>query len=801
MSSKNCVFVLWSLVLFQCSVTAQTSFNTEVTVTEVGKGWSGNSVNTVVFRKNSLASYKNTQFTGYYDADGFVVLGKRNIGENNWQLKRTAYKGNIKDAHNSISIAIDGDGYLHMAWDHHANPLRYAKSKEPLSLELTPMMPMLNKDEQKVTYPEFYKMPNGDLLFFYRDGASGNGNMVLNKYDVQQKQWSRLQTNLIDGENKRNAYWQACVDAKGAIHISWVWRETPDVASNHDMSYAVSKDGGVTWLRSNGQKYVLPVTMATAEKVLTIPPKSELINQTSMSTDAKGNPIIAGYWNDAKGIPQYHVIYKTTKGWAVKDLAFRTTDFSLSGAGTKKIPISRPQIISIESGKTKNAAVIFRDEERGNKVSVAYGELNSKSTWKLVDLLQTNTGSWEPSYDIELWKQQKQLHLFVQDVQQGDGEGVLKVEPQPVRVVEWLPLATKKQAEQIAKKNELLQIIQTVNNYWQKANPVHGRAFWDNAAYHTGNMEAYVLTKDEAYKNYCEAWSVKNQWQGAKSTNKAEWKFNYGEKDEYVLFGDWQICFQTYIDLYNLQPQEEKIARAKEVMNYQVSTSENKYWWWADGLYMVMPVMTKMYKLTGDKIYLDKLYEYYSYANSIMYDDEEKIYYRDAKYVYPKHKSANGKKDFWARGNGWVFAGLAKVLQDLPKDDAHYNEYVEKFKGMAAALKKQQQSEGHWTRSILDTAHAPGYETSGTAFFTYAYLWGMNNGYLNKAEYTSVALKGWGYLKNIAMQPDGKIGYVQPIGERAIPGQVVDKNSTANFGVGAFLLAACEMVRFANVKK
>lgn len=801
MLKKNCVLVLWSLMLLHFSVTAQTSFHTAVTVTEVGKGWAGNSINTVVFRKNSLASYKQTQFISYYDADGFVVLGKRTIGDNNWQLKRTAYKGNIKDAHNSISIAIDGDGYVHMAWDHHGNALRYAKSKEPLSLELTEKMPMTGKDENKVSYPEFYKMPNGDLLFFYRDGASGNGNMVLNKYDVQQKQWSRLQTNLIDGENKRNAYWQACVDVKGAIHLSWVWRESPDVASNHDMSYAVSKDGGVTWQRSNGQKYVLPITMTTAEKVLTIPQKSELINQTSMNADAKGNPIIAGYWNDKNGIPQYHVIYKTKKNWAVKDLAFRTTDFSLSGAGTKKIPISRPQIICIEAGKIKSAALIFRDEERGNKVSVAYGELNIKSTWKLADLLQTSTGSWEPTYDTELWKEQKQLHLFVQDVQQGDGEGVLKVEPQSVSVVEWLPLATKKQAEVIAKKNELLQVIQTVNNYWQKANPVHGRAFWDNAAYHTGNMEAYALTKNEAYKNYSEAWAIKNEWKGAKSNNKVEWKFNYGEKDDYVLFGDWQICFQTYIDLYNLQPEEIKIARAKEVMSYQVSKSENKYWWWADGLYMVMPVMTKMYKLTGDKIYLDKLYEYYTYANSIMYDADEKIYYRDAKYVYPKHKSANGKKDFWARGNGWVFAGLAKVLQDLPKDDAHYNEYLEKFKGMAAALKKQQQSEGHWTRSILDTAHAPGYETSGTAFFTYAYLWGMNNGYLNKAEYASTALKGWSYLKNIAMQPDGKIGYVQPIGERAIPGQVVDKNSTANFGVGAFLLAACEMVRFTEAKK
>jgi rhamnogalacturonyl hydrolase YesR len=313
-------------------------------------------------------------------------------------------------------------------------------------------------------------------------------------------------------------------------------------------------------------------------------------------------------------------------------------------------------------------------------------------------------------------------------------------------------------------------------------------------------MEVYALTGNEDYKNYSHTWSEHNQWKGAKSGNKAEWKYSYGEKDEYVLFGDWQICFQTYIDLNAIEPAAKKVARVKEVMAYQVSTTRNDYWWWADGLYMVMPVMTKMHKLTGEKIYLDKLFEYYSYAKSIMYDSTEKIYYRDAKYVYPKHTTAIGKKDFWARGNGWVFAGLAKVLTDLPKDDIHRNEYIAKFKGMAATLKNTQQAEGYWTRSMMDPAHAPGYETSGTAFFTYGVLWGINNGYLSKKEFLPVAKKGWNYLANIALQPDGRIGYVQPIGERAIPGQVVDKNSTANFGVGAFLLAACEMHRFIEGK-
>jgi rhamnogalacturonyl hydrolase YesR len=172
------------------------------------------------------------------------------------------------------------------------------------------------------------------------------------------------------------------------------------------------------------------------------------------------------------------------------------------------------------------------------------------------------------------------------------------------------------------------------------------------------------------------------------------------------------------------------------------------------------------------------------------------VYYRDAKYVYPKHKTVNGKKDFWARGNGWVFAGLAKVLKDLPKDDAHRGEFIATYKGMAEALKKVQQPQGYWTRSILDSTHAPGPETSGTAFFMYGMLWGFNNGLLSEKEYLPVVIKGWNYLTKVALQPDDKIGYVQPIGERAIPGQVVNQNSTSSFGVGAFLLAACEMYKY-----
>ena len=350
--------------------------------------------------------------------------------------------------------------------------------------------------------------------------------------------------------------------------------------------------------------------------------------------------------------------------------------------------------------------------------------------------------------------------------------------------------ATTKQSK------EVRTIIDKVNTYWQSNNAPEVRAFWDNAAYHTGNMEAYFLTGNDAYREYSEKWAEHNQWKGAKSNDRANWKYSYGESDDYVLFGDWQICFQTYADLYNILPDDKRIRRAREVMEYEMSTPKHDYWWWADGLYMVMPVMTKLHKITGNKQYLDKLYEYITYSDSIMFDPEENLYYRDGKYVYPKHKSANGKKDFWARGDGWVLAGLAKVLKDLPAEYEHRKFFEDRYRNMADAVINSQRPEGYWSRSMLDEEHAPGYETSGTAFFTYGLLWGINNGYLNDPKYLDAAQKGWNYLKNVALQKDGRVGYVQPIGEKAIPGQVVDSKSTANFGVGAFLLAACEYVRF-----
>lgn len=438
------------ITLLFCSLVFLSKAQEKITLLEVGEGWAKNSVNAVIFRKNSLVSFKNYQFIAYYDADAFVVLGKRKEGKSTWELQKTNFKGNASDAHNSISIMVDGDGFLHLSWDHHNNALRYAVSKAPFSLIMGEKQSMTGSTEGNVTYPEFYRLPNGNLLFFYRNGASGKGNLVMNQYDLKTKKWSMVQENLIDGEGKRNAYWQACLDSQGTIHLSWVWRESADVASNHDMAYARSKDGGKTWENSQGIAYQLPITAQNAEYACKIPQKSELINQTSMVADAEGNPYIATYWRPAnESVPQYHVIYLANQQWQVSNLGFRKTPFSLSGVGTKRIPISRPQILAWSSKKnTLSAMLIFRDAERGDKVSTAITTDLSKGNWQIKDISETSVGSWEPTYDTELWQNKGDLHLFVEKVDQADGEGKVNIPAQKVQVLTWKEVKKIKMKEQ-----------------------------------------------------------------------------------------------------------------------------------------------------------------------------------------------------------------------------------------------------------------------------------------------------------------------------------------------------------------
>lgn len=406
-----------------------------IKIVNIENGWARNSINTVIFRHNSITSYKTYQYVAFYDDSANIILAKRQFASTEWEIYKTQYNGNVNDAHNSISIIFDGDGYLHMSWDHHGNPLNYCRSKFSGRLELTDKMTMTDSVEQNVTYPEFDLLLLGNLVFLYRDGTSGKGNLAMNFYDIQSKTWTKLHNNLIDGEGQRNAYWQTTVSEDGTIHLSWVWRESWDVATNHDICYAKSTNEGKSWLNSRGEKYVLPITAETAEYAIRIPQGNELINQTSMYTDSGDHPYIATYWKpEGSQIPQFHLVYYDGTRWNSKQISNRKTAFSLSGGGTKRIPISRPLILM---DKNDTVYIIYRDAERGNLVSVAKCDDLENNIWTTSDLTSFPVGQWEPTYDSELWKSENKLNLFVQNVGQGDSEMLDDVQPQMISVLEY----------------------------------------------------------------------------------------------------------------------------------------------------------------------------------------------------------------------------------------------------------------------------------------------------------------------------------------------------------------------------
>lgn len=405
---------------------------------KVAAGYSASSVNAVVFRRNSLVTFNGSQYIAFYNGSENVIIGKRKLDNDEWLVNHSQYSGNATDAHNVISIMVDGDGYLHMSWDHHGHPLRYAKGIAPGSIVLGEKESMTGSLEDRVTYPEFYKLSNGDLLFFYRDGGSGNGNLVLNRYRTSQKKWERIHNNLLDGEGVRNAYWQIWVDSNDEIHLSWVWRESGNASTNRNIGYAKSTDGGVTWQKSTGEDYFIPIKDGSHEVVWEIPVSSNLINTTSMTADSKGNPYIATYYkpND-DNCTNCYLFYLKDGVWKRSRITNRTLDFDLAGGGTLRIPLSRPQIVCKEKDGKEILIHIYRDEEFGNQIILSKALIEDELVWENISLSEKDMGQWEPTFDSELWKEKQQLHLYGQYVQQVSGDtGNVNSAPSMVSVFE-----------------------------------------------------------------------------------------------------------------------------------------------------------------------------------------------------------------------------------------------------------------------------------------------------------------------------------------------------------------------------
>jgi unsaturated rhamnogalacturonyl hydrolase len=267
-----------------------------------------------------------------------------------------------------------------------------------------------------------------------------------------------------------------------------------------------------------------------------------------------------------------------------------------------------------------------------------------------------------------------------------------------------------------------------------------------------------------------------------------------------LAHADDQAIGQTYLELYQRTHDPAMMAPIRARMDAVMQLPGDPWpedktkplWRWCDALFMAPPVLAKLSAITGDRKYLDFMDRQWWITSNLLYDPNVHLFFRDASFL-DKHE-ANGSGLFWSRGNGWVMAGLARVLAQMPKDYPSRPKYVTQFQQMAAEIASIQGKDGLWGPGLLDASAYPLPENSGSAFYVYALSYGVNNGILDRAKYLPVIEKGWAGLVSHIYE-DGRFGCIQPIG--GAPGMYT-RTSSYVFGVGAFLLAGSEVDRLAR---
>ena len=256
---------------------------------------------------------------------------------------------------------------------------------------------------------------------------------------------------------------------------------------------------------------------------------------------------------------------------------------------------------------------------------------------------------------------------------------------------------------------------------------------------------------------------------------------------------DDQALGQAYLDLYAEHPTPERIAATQATLDRLVARPDvaKPVWWWCDALFMAPPVLVRMAKITGDHKYIDYMDRQWKITAALLYDPDEHLYFRDDRFINLKKHEANGKKMFWSRGDGWVVAGLANILEYLPATDPSRPMYVQQFRDMVAKIASLQPADGLWRTGLLDAQAYKMPEVSGSAFFTFAMAYGVNHGILDRAQYEPIVRKSWTAMV-ARIYADGRLGSIQPIG--FAPDQFEPASSYV-YGVGGFLLAGSELDR------
>lgn len=302
---------------------------------------------------------------------------------------------------------------------------------------------------------------------------------------------------------------------------------------------------------------------------------------------------------------------------------------------------------------------------------------------------------------------------------------------------------------------------------------------WTFAVYFEGLTALNDIAPQKEYTDYIDTWGIFHKWStrnGLKTTD-----------------ADDQCCGQTYLYRYLQTKNDSLLSPIHKNIDYQMSTGRIDYWTWIDAIQMAMPIYAELYKITCDRKYIDYGMKMYTWSNKF-FNKKEGLWWRDADYM-PPYKEKDGNQCYWSRGNGWVYAALVRVMNQLDKNDPYYKQLMKDYKCMSKAIIKCQRKDGFWNVSLHSPANYGGKESTGTSLFLYGLSWGLHNGSLSDKKYKQSADKAWEALTSVIHPENGALGYIQGTGKDPSAGQPVTYDKMPDFkdfGIGCFLLGASE---------
>ncbi len=303
---------------------------------------------------------------------------------------------------------------------------------------------------------------------------------------------------------------------------------------------------------------------------------------------------------------------------------------------------------------------------------------------------------------------------------------------------------------------------------------------WARAVFYTGLMAFYSASGDAKYLKAAQSWGQTNNWALGTDTNGRPLS-----PPDNSRFADNQACVQTYAELYLQSPTPAMLAPAATAFDRMLSkeVSGRTEWWWCDSLFMAPAALGRAAKALNKPEYLALMHRLYWDTKAYLYSPAQHLFYRDDTFL--------ASNTFWSRGNGWVFAGLARIVEVLPADDPRRSDYEALLRDMAEKLRTLQQSDGFWRSDLLNPNAYSMRESSGTAFYCFGLSWGINNGVLDRATYLEPAKRAWTALTTV-VSTAGRLGWVQGVGSSPGPSTA---DNTNDYATGAFLLCGNEMLK------